>query len=55
VILPKQNQKDLRDLPEHVVQELEFVFVDRIDDGLAAAIPALAARLAPAARRVAAV
>jgi ATP-dependent Lon protease len=55
VILPKQNQKDLRDLPEHVVQELEFVFIDRIDDGLAAAIPALAARLAPAARRVAAV
>jgi ATP-dependent Lon protease len=55
VILPKQNQKDLRDLPEHVVQELEFVFVDRIDEGLVAAIPALAARLAPTARRVAAV
>ncbi len=56
VILPKQNQRDLRDLPEHVTAEMEFVFIERIDDGLVAAIPAFAAKVAPAAgRRVAAV
>lgn len=32
-----------RKLPEHVRQELEFVFVERIDDALHAAIPELAA------------
>jgi ATP-dependent Lon protease len=39
VILPKDNQKDLRELPDNVRAEMEFIFVERIEDVLAAAIP----------------
>jgi ATP-dependent Lon protease len=45
VILPKENEKDLRDLPEHVRAEMEFVLAERIEDVLASAIPPLADRL----------
>jgi ATP-dependent Lon protease len=45
VILPKENEKDLRELPDHVRAEMEFVLVERIEDVLAAAIPRLAERL----------
>jgi ATP-dependent Lon protease len=48
VILPKENEKDLRELPEHVRAEMEFVLVERIEDVLAAAIPRLAERLTTA-------
>ena len=41
VILPKDNAKDLRDLPEHVRQEMEFIWAERIEDALAAAIPGI--------------
>lgn len=41
VILPKGNEKDLYDLPEQVRAETEFVFVERIEDVLAAAVPAV--------------
>jgi len=41
VILPKANEKDLRDLPEEVRREIEFIFVERIEEVLAAAIPEL--------------
>ena len=44
-ILPKDNEKDLRDLPEPVRREMEFVFAVRIEEVLAAAIPELAKRL----------
>jgi ATP-dependent Lon protease len=44
VILPKDNEKDLRDLPESVRQELEIIFAERIEEVLAAAIPGLAAK-----------
>ena len=37
VILPKENQKDLRDLPEAVRQEMEFVFAEKVEDVLKAA------------------
>ncbi len=43
VILPRQNEKDVRDLPEHVRREMEFVYVERIEEVLDAAIPELAA------------
>ncbi len=39
-----QNEKDLRDVPETVRRELKFVFAQRMDDVLAAAIPKLAER-----------
>jgi ATP-dependent Lon protease len=42
VILPRENEKDLRELPKEVRQEMEFLFVDRIEEALAAAIPDLA-------------
>ena len=41
VILPRENEKDLLDLPEHVRAEMEFIFVERIEDVLFAAIPSL--------------
>jgi ATP-dependent Lon protease len=41
IILPRGNQKDLRDLPEEVRKELEFVFADRVADVLTAALPEL--------------
>lgn len=34
VILPKQNEKDLRDLPEAVPAEIELVLVERIEEAL---------------------
>src|SRR5919197_3041826 len=46
VILPAGNEKDLRELPENVRAEMTFLFVERIEDVLAAAMPALAQRLA---------
>jgi ATP-dependent Lon protease len=45
VILPADNEKDLRDIPNHVRQEMQFVFAERAEDVLAAAIPELAARM----------
>jgi ATP-dependent Lon protease len=45
VILPRGNQKDLRDLPEDVRKEMEFIFANRVEDVLAEMLPGL---LAPA-------
>ena len=39
VILPKDNEKDLRDLPEQVRGEMEFIFAERIEDVLTASSP----------------
>ena len=41
VILPKQNEKDLAELPENVREEMEFVLCERIEEALGAAIPPL--------------
>ncbi|MBI4904463.1 MAG: endopeptidase La [Acidobacteria bacterium] len=49
VILPKPNMKDLRDLPEHVRAELEFIPVEHLHQVIRAAIPQLAERLQLAA------
>jgi len=45
VIMPKANQKDLRDLPEEVRKEMEFIFANRVEDVLKVAIPQLAERM----------
>jgi ATP-dependent Lon protease len=42
VIVPRGNQKDLRDLPEEVRNEMEFVFADRVEDVLRVMLPSLA-------------
>jgi len=41
VILPEENQKDLTELPEPVAKEMEFIFAEKIEDVLTAAIPQL--------------
>jgi ATP-dependent Lon protease len=45
VILPKPNEKDLKDLPEAARAEMEFTFVERIEEVLEAAVPVLGDRL----------
>jgi ATP-dependent Lon protease len=45
VIMPKANQKDLRDLPEQVRKEMEFIFASRVEDVLQTAIPQLSERM----------
>jgi ATP-dependent Lon protease len=45
VILPKANQKDLRDLPEEVRKQMQFTFVERIEEVLRTAIPGLTERM----------
>jgi ATP-dependent Lon protease len=41
LLLPKQNEKDLSEIPDNVRKSLEWVFLGSIDDALAAAIPGL--------------
>ncbi len=41
VILPMANKKDLRELPDHVRAEMEFKFVDRVEQVLELMIPGL--------------
>jgi ATP-dependent Lon protease len=49
VILPRDNEVDLRELPDEVRKELTFVFADRVEDVLAAALPEVGRRLEEAA------
>jgi ATP-dependent Lon protease len=41
VILPRDNEKDLRDLPGHVRKEMIFILAERVEDVLAAALPSV--------------
>jgi ATP-dependent Lon protease len=41
VILPIGNKKDLRDLPDHVRQEMQFHFVERVEEVLSIVIPGI--------------
>jgi len=38
VILPKDNRKDLQEIPAEIKKELEFVFIDNLFDGLKVAL-----------------
>jgi len=38
VILPQRNEADLEELPEEVRQAIQFVFVQSVDEVLAAAL-----------------
>jgi ATP-dependent Lon protease len=51
VIMPKANQKDLRDLPDEVRKEMQFVFAERVEEVLRTAIPELAERMDSAKTR----
>ncbi len=39
VIVPARNEGEIAEIPEHELGELEFVYVDRIEEALEAAIP----------------
>jgi ATP-dependent Lon protease len=45
VILPRDNESDLREIPELVRNELEFTLAERIEDVLGAALPDVAQQL----------
>lgn len=38
VVLPKENEKDLEEVPEQIKQELSFIFAEDIDNALAVAL-----------------
>jgi len=38
VILPKQNNKDLEDIPAHIRSGLDFCFIDKVDEVLEVAL-----------------
>ncbi|MCS7224108.1 MAG: endopeptidase La [Armatimonadetes bacterium] len=42
VIIPKENQKDLKDLPPKVLRDLQIIFVEHMDEVLPIALPAFA-------------
>jgi ATP-dependent Lon protease len=50
VILPRGNQKDLRDLPEEVRSEMTFMFADRVEDVIAEMLPGVVCSPAAPAR-----
>ena len=39
VVLPKANEKDLKDVPEPVRREMTFFFAETVEDVLAATLP----------------
>ncbi len=45
IIMPKHNQKDLRELPDDVRKEMEFIFAERVEEVLRTAIPGLGERM----------
>lgn len=50
VILPKANEKDLRDIDEAAIKDLSLFFAERIEEAWAIAIPELGERLEVARR-----
>ncbi|MEY2457847.1 MAG: ATP-dependent Lon protease, partial [Acidimicrobiaceae bacterium] len=38
VMLPSRNKKDLEDVPEGARDQVQFVWLDRVDDAVAAAL-----------------
>ena len=38
VLLPARNRKDLEDVPEAARQQVRFVWLERVDDAVAAAL-----------------
>jgi ATP-dependent Lon protease len=45
VILPRDNEMDLAELPDNVREEMRFTLAERIEEVLSAALPRAAARL----------
>ncbi len=49
IVIPKDNEKDLRDIPEEARKEMQFVLVDKISDALDAVLPTIFHRIRPLA------
>ncbi|MBS0465773.1 MAG: endopeptidase La, partial [Proteobacteria bacterium] len=47
VMLPARNRRDFEDIPEEVRQRLEFIWLERVDEAIAAALEPAAASSAP--------
>jgi ATP-dependent Lon protease len=45
VILSRENEKDLREVPDSVRVEMGFIFIERVKDALSVAIPGLTERM----------
>jgi ATP-dependent Lon protease len=45
VVVPKDNESDLADLPPNVRQEIQFTLAERMEDVLQVTLPAVARRL----------
>jgi ATP-dependent Lon protease len=45
VILPRDNEGDLRELPDNIKDTMQFVFAERIEEVLGAALPGFARRV----------
>ncbi|HWG46328.1 MAG TPA: endopeptidase La [Gemmataceae bacterium] len=45
VILPRDNEMDLAELPDNVREEMHFILAERIEEALSAALPVAAERL----------
>jgi ATP-dependent Lon protease len=52
VMLPARNRRDYEDIPEEVREQLEFVWLERVDDAAAQALEGTAAEGSPTARNV---
>jgi ATP-dependent Lon protease len=50
IILPKANEKDLKDVPQEVREELTFILVERIEEVLPAAFNQDASTTPPSER-----
>ncbi len=54
IILPRRNEPDLEDVPEEIQKSMNFIFAERVDEVLAAALePAQPAPVKPARKRTA--
>ena len=52
VMLPARNRKDFEDIPEEVRQQLTFIWLERVDEAVSAALESANASNAPATERV---
>jgi ATP-dependent Lon protease len=41
VLLPARNRKDLEDVPETARQQVKFVWLERVDDAIVAALESI--------------
>jgi ATP-dependent Lon protease len=51
-MLPARNRKDFEDIPEQARQQLEFVWLERVDEAVSSALEPAAADEPPSERPV---